>query len=928
MPKMNTGLTEAQVLEARQLYGSNELTRRKRRSFLAAFLASFADPIIKILLVALFVNILFMFRNADIYETIGIALAVLLATFVSTLSEYGSESAFDKLQEEISQIRCRALRSGRLCEIPVGEVVVGECVYLQAGERVPADGVLIQGELGVDQSALNGESEESRKSAAELGIARVHGDEAYGFLDKARLFRGSVVCSGEGMLRVESVGDATFYGRLALEVQEDTLPSPLKQRLADLANTICRIGYVCALIVTLATIFNAIVADNNYDIAQISTYISNHNQVLRDVLRALTLGITIIVMAVPEGLPMMITVVLSSNMKKMLRDNVLVRKLVGVETAGSLNILFTDKTGTLTQGALETSFVLDAQGRMLESLEELRKCEQLYKYFRLNCLFNNGAQLGRSDKSGVAGKFKAGSHMRAVGGNSTDRALLEFVKNDVSDIAGWRKLATVPFDSVRKFSVAYVAAPENKQNFWGHASGTMSSSLGLVKGAPEAVLARCTNALERDGVPLRLASTQRLALEVDRHCREGVRVIALALSNASADRGEDVGSLTLIGFVGIRDELRAEAEEAVAKIRRAGIQTVMITGDNAQTAVAIARKAGILNHEDVWDSPRGGATCAIGAVITSAEMANLSDEELGKRLAELRVVARALPADKSRLVRLAQERGLVAGMTGDGVNDAPALKRADVGFAMGEGTEVAKEAGDIVILDNNISSIAKAILYGRTIFKSIRKFIVFQLTVNICAVGVSVIGPFIGVDAPVTIVQMLWINIIMDTLGGLAFAGEAPLDEYMDEPPKKRSERIINSYMYNQMLITGMYTVALCLAFISMPWFLHFFRGDRTILMSAFFALFIFAGVFNSFNARTNRLNLFAYIGRNRGFIIIMALVSLIQLSMVYFGGALFRAASLLPRELALVIALASTVVIADAVRKLLLRAASTTGVI
>jgi len=289
-------------------------------------------------------------------------------------------------------------------------------------------------------------------------------------------------------------------------------------------------------------------------------------------------------------------------------------------------------------------------------------------------------------------------------------------------------------------------------------------------------------------------------------------------------------------------------------------------------------------------------------------------------------VSRALPSDKSRLVRLAQEAGLVAGMTGDGVNDAPALKRADVGFAMGDGTEIAKEAADIVILDNNISSIAKAVLYGRTIFKSIRKFIIFQLTVNFCAVGVSVIGPFIGVEAPVTIIQMLWINIIMDTLGAIAFAGEAPLREYMKEPPKKRSERIINRYMYSQIVFTGAYTVALCIAFVKLPFFLGFFRGDYRILMSAFFALFIFAGVFNSFSARTHRLNLFAYIGRNRMFMLIMIAVTVIQLSMVYFGGELFRAAALHAAEMAVVILLAATVIPADTLRKILLRTANRKG--
>jgi magnesium-transporting ATPase (P-type) len=298
----------------------------------------------------------------------------------------------------------------------------------------------------------------------------------------------------------------------------------------------------------------------------------------------------------------------------------------------------------------------------------------------------------------------------------------------------------------------------------------------------------------------------------------------------------------------------------------------------------------------------------------------MTDAEVKRILPDLRVVARALPSDKGRLVRLSQEMGLVAGMTGDGVNDAPALKKSDVGFVMGDGTEIAKEAGDIVILDNNFASIVKAVLYGRTIFKSIRKFLIFQLTINLCAVGVSVIGPFVGVPVPVTVIQMLWINMIMDTLAGLAYAGETPLAEYMREAPKKRTEPIINKYMFNQILMTGVYTTLLSLLFFKVPFFGDFFRSDERYLLTAFFALFIFAGVFNSLNARTHRLNLLAYIERNKAFIGIMAAVSVMQLLLIYFGGTVFRTTGLNFGELSLVIALASTVILFDLGRKLVLR--------
>jgi magnesium-transporting ATPase (P-type) len=353
----------------------------------------------------------------------------------------------------------------------------------------------------------------------------------------------------------------------------------------------------------------------------------------------------------------------------------------------------------------------------------------------------------------------------------------------------------------------------------------------------------------------------------------------------------------------------------VRQIRRAGIQTVMLSGVAPETAAAIAREVGLLEN---------GAK--ENAVCTGRALARASDEEVKRLLPDLRVVARVLPADKSRLVRLAQERGLVVGMTGDGVNDAPALKAADVGFAMGSGAEVAKEAGDIVIVDDNISSIAKAILYGRTIFKSIRKFIIFQLTMNFCAVSLSVVCPFLGVDAPLTVMQMLWVNMIMDTLAGLAFAGEAPQTDYMREAPKKRGEEIINRYMYSQIGFMGAFTAALCLFFLKNPFMQGFFRfgGESAgggYFMTAFFALFIFAGVFNGFNARTHRLNLLTNLWRNKAFSFVMALVCVVQVLLIYNGGAVFRTVYIHPLHLQAAVLLALLVVPADLFRKFCLRA-------
>ncbi|MCI9415223.1 MAG: calcium-translocating P-type ATPase, PMCA-type [Clostridiales bacterium] len=877
------GLTPSQVEQSRRQYGENTLTQKKRNGFWKQFLSSFGDPIIKILLAALAVNVLFLFHHFDWYESAGIAVAIFLATFVSTLSEYGSESAFARLQEDAAKITCRVRRSGGVRELPIGEIVVGDIILLQAGEMIPADGLLISGHLSVDQSALNGESKEADK--------RPGGGEGEGgtdFLTPSRLFRGAVVCSGEGAMLVKQVGDGTFYGRLARDVQEETRESPLKVRLGGLAKTLSRIGYAAALCVAVADLFHSLVLDNGMQWAAILTEVSQPSLLFGHVLHALTLAITVVVVAVPEGLPMMITVVLSSNMRRMLKDNVLVRKLVGIETSGSLNILFTDKTGTLTRGRLEVQRFIDGEGGEYATAADLKRKKPLWELAELSCVYNSG--------SIASGK-------KALGGNATDRALLEYVLPKRGIRASYRVMDAVPFDSARKYAAVHIRLE-------GKPSPSLPGELTLIKGAPERILSRCTRYYAPDGTVKPLRSGAQLRSRLDELTRHAVRMLALAVSDTPVGTDGPPSDLILIGLAGIRDEVRPDARKAVSEVRGAGVQVVMITGDNRETAAAIAKEAGLIDGREK------------GAVITSAELAELSDEQLQKRLPALRVVARALPEDKSRLVRAAQSMGLVAGMTGDGINDAPALKLADVGFAMGSGTEVAKEAGDIVILDDNISSISRAILYGRTIFKSIRKFIVFQLTMNLCAVGVSVIGPFIGIDTPVTVIQMLWINIIMDTLAGLAFAGEPPLEEYMREPPKRRDEPVLNRYMLHQIVLMGLFTVALCVAFLKLPAVKLLFRyaNDYIYFMTAFFALFIFTGIFNSFNARTHRLNLLAHIRGNPLFIFIMAMVAVVQLLLIYYGGSLFRTAGLTFGELKTVLMIAFWVIPADLLRKLVLR--------
>lgn len=871
MARRIRGLSPGEVQRSKELHGDNGLTRIRDHSFFREFIRNFGDPLIKILLIALVINVVIKIRDFDWYESIGIAAAILISTLVSTLSEYGSEEAFNKLQADALKTRCRVKRAEGVLDLPVTEVVVGDYVLLQAGDRVPADGTVCSGEVYVDQSPLNGESKEARKAPGGKPSA-----EAGDLSDPRRIFRGCIVTSGEAVMAVGAVGAGTFYGRIAHELQEDTRESPLKARLGKLAGSISRLGYAGAALVAFAHLFYAIVIANGFRWADILACLKTPGELTGYLISTLTLAISVIVVAVPEGLPLMITVVLSSNMKRMLRDNVLVRKLVGIETSGSLNILFTDKTGTLTKGRLKVAQFMTGGGVKYDSYGKLRKTG-LGHHLGIGCSLNTGATL---EKKG-----------RAIGGNATERALLEFLEGDVRRDEALRVADALPFSSVNKYSAVKI---------------TGDYEMVLYKGAPELILSKCNRYFDENGMQREMNARARLRTEMARMTEGAYRLLALAEGRGEINREGIPEGLTLVGIVAIRDEVRREAVKAVAQVTRAGIQVVMITGDNRETAAAIAREVGLIQEE------------APGRVLTSADLAAMSDEAVKRALPKLRVVARAVPSDKSRLVRLAQELGLVAGMTGDGINDAPALKRADVGFAMGSGTEVAKEASDIVILDDNFLSIAKAVLYGRTIFKSIRKFIIFQLTINLCAVGVSVIGPFIGVTSPITVLQMLWVNMVMDTLAGLAFAGEPPLPEYMNEPPKRRDEPIINRYMLNQILVVGGYVTLLSILFLKLPFFRELYHAEsgRGYFMTAYFAMFIFAGVFNSFNARTTRLNLLAHIWRNKAFMGIMLFVAIVQIGIIYFGGAIFRTTGLSLYELEVAILLALTVIPVDFMRK------------
>ncbi len=862
MQEKYKGLSSAEVTASRQRHGENKLGEHKKKGFIRSFLGNLNDPIIKILIIALFLNIIISIPNVNWFESCGIGASIFIATLVSTISEYSSENAFEKLRQRDGGRLAFVKRADGVSKIPEEEVVVGDIVVLESGMSVPADATIFNGYVTLDESALTGESSEVEKRAESTE-------------EKSReLLKGSLVTGGYAEAIVTRVGEKTYYGRVAKELERETRPSPLKKRLSHLAKTISRLGYILAGITALAYLFNAFFIDTAFSPSNTLTLLKDYKFVFSKLLGALTLAISITVVAVPEGLPMMITVVLSSNMKKMARDNVLVRKMVGIETSGNINLLFTDKTGTLTEGKLKLKDIYNASARKI-TLNEIKASKEFKEYLTLCAFYDTNAKIN--------GKT-------IVSNDACEAALIEYASFFKPRA---RVISKLPFDSAKKYSACALTYEGRK--------------ITVLKGAPEKIINSSTKYLDQNGQILKINEqiSKGLRQRLNELGGKSYRVVAIGVKEGILDTSLD--EITFLGLVAFRDKVRREVPMAIKCVQEAGVGVVMITGDNPITAEAVAKETGII-------SPYS----ARNLVIRADELSKMSDDEVEKILPRLAVVARALPSDKTRLVAVSQKAKYVVGMTGDGVNDAPSLKGADVGFAMGSGTEVAKEAGDIVIKDNNFASIVKAILYGRTIFESIRKFIQFQLIMNFSAVGISLLGPFIGVDTPVTITQMLWINIIMDTLGALAFASEPPLQYYMKQKPKKADEKILSKRMIKTIIITSLYVLGLCV------WFLKsdacgmiLSKGQEKYLLSAFFGMFIFTGVFVCFLSRTERVNVFSKISKNKAFILIMILVSIMQISFIYFGGNLFRTVPLSIGDLFFTVLVSFTVIIFDFIRKL-----------
>ena len=876
------GLTDKQVEESRSKFGSNEIPDSEPTTFWEEFKETFSDPMIKILLaIAALMIVMFFFGYAEIYEPLGTIVAVLIVATVSAKTGVASDTKYRELKDNTEKDKCKVHRNGVITVINVDDVVVGDKVLLQSGDKIPADGVLIDGALRVDNSALNGEAEECKKTAASEDFQLEDDITGDTFVDAHSLFRGAVIFDGEGILDVRKVGLKTMMGKMAEEMQEDEPDSPLKVKLAKLAKQISTFGYIGAVLIAVLYLVYFVMQAGG-----VSQYFAmGIEPVVKDVVRALSLAIVIIVCAVPEGLPLMISLVLMQNTSKMLDHNVLVRKAEGIETAGSLNILFSDKTGTITKGMLEVVDFFTGDGNSID-------IAQLSKHSKVKGLVD--LAIGKNTQS----MFDA-SH-KVIGGNATDQALMKFLGEEtfktLENSSEYKITKQQSFNSANKFSQARID----------------STGKTFYKGAPEKLLANAVKYLDADG-NICTMDNAILNRKIDELAAKAMRVLAFGYSEKDMVENSINDDIVIIGLVGIRDDVRPEAKEAIREVQGAGIQVVMITGDRLETAVAIAKDAGLL---------KGGSDRAL----SSAQLNEMSDEEVKKIIPHIRVIARALPTDKSRMVRLCQEMNLVVGMTGDGVNDSPALKRADVGFAMGSGTEAAKEAGKIVILDDNFKSIKDAILYGRTIYHNILKFCKFQLVINVAAVVVSAIAPFFGVDEPLKVTHLLFVNLVMDGLGAMMLGNEPAKEEYMAEAPRKRDESIVSKKMMGQILTMGIWLTVVSFIYLKVPFFVNLFANEEQHL-TGYFVLFIVAALFNGFNVRDDGFAIFDGLNENKDFMKVFLIIIIVQALLVNAAivplapfqwiGEMFSCVPFGIKGWIAVVLLACTMIPADMVRKL-----------
>ena len=864
---LKKGLSEEQVTQSKEKFGTNELAKKEQESLWSMFVGAFDDIWIKVLCGALALKVALALLGMmipaiagenDAVEIISIILAIGLATGFSTLSEYRNTSRSEALQEEYNKTYAKVIRGGKLVKILTSEIVKGDTVLIQSGDKVPADGLIFEGNVKVSQAALNGESRDESKSAAET----MEDAETTDYNSESKVFMGSVVTSGEGYMVVTVVGDASELGKINKALTDDSEEDERKDtsslKLEVVAAGIGKLGVSAAAI---AGILQVVLTIMRADEAVTPVF------VVLLAAEAVMLMASIVIMAVPEGLPMMNSLVQSMNTESMYKKNILVSHKAAFSDSAYMNLLFSDKTGTITEGNLSLVEFVTGDGNVTDKL--------LDKEFLEAITLNNLAKI---------------SEGKAIGSNNMDRALLTYaIANGAAEAIDSSKVKEVSgFDSEKKCATVEL---NDGTVYW--------------KGATENVIDDITHYKAKDGSVLEFTAAEKEKV-TEQMIAEAKRTMKL-LSVAKFEGGRKV----LLAVLCLRDNVRKDAVETVEVLNRAGIQVVMVTGDAEETAVAIAREAGILKDENT------------DVVLTHDELEEMSDEELKKKLPNLRVVSRAKPLDKKRLVTMAQQLDDVCGMTGDGVHDAPALKQADIGFAMGDGTAVAQEAGDVVILNNSLTSIKDCVLNSRTMAKSVGKFLIFQLTVNISTLLMNIIAPVLGWTEPFSIVQILWINLIMDTLAAMAFGGEPILDRYMNDKPVKRTDNILTGYIKSAI---GTSSVFITLGSILI---LEDIGGITSYVMPAsctdpllyektfMFAFFIYSVIFNSFNTRSDRFNLFEHIGENKNFILVMGSIFVLQTVIIQIGGQVFNTTMLSARALLVSMALGFLIIPVDLVRKM-----------
>lgn len=861
------GLSDSQADKSRQEFGTNELAKREAESLWSMFIGAFNDIWIKVLCAALVLKIalavLGMFVPAmagenDVVEIISIILAIGLATGFSTLSEYRNSSRSEALQEEYSKTYAKVIRNGKLINILTSEIVKGDTVLVQAGDKVPVDGLIFDGHIKVSQAALNGESRDEDKTAA----SDMSEAESTDYASVSKVFMGSVVTSGEGYLVATVIGDDSELGKINKALTEDNEEEERKDtsslKLEVVAAGIGKLGVSAAAIAGILHVALSLVRAN-----QAVTVVA----VLLLVAEAVMLMASIVIMAVPEGLPMMNSLVQSMNTESMYKKNILVSHKAAFSDSAYMNVLFSDKTGTITQGNLSLVEFITGAGNLTDSIKSSEFMEAI--------TLNNLAKV---------------SEGKAIGSNNMDRALLTYALNNGYDPAkgGQEKVQDISgFDSEKKCATV-----------------TLKDGTVYWKGATENIIDQVSHYMLPDGELKAFAAADKKAVE-EQMVAQAKRTMKL-LSVAKIAEGKTI----LMAVLCLRDNVRTDAVETVEILNSAGIQVVMVTGDAEETAVAIAKEAGILKDEQN------------DVVLTHEELEQMSDEELKKKLPHLRVVSRAKPLDKKRLVLISQQIENVCGMTGDGVNDAPALKQADIGFAMGDGTAVAQEAGDVVILNNSLTSIKDCVLNSRTMAKSVGKFLIFQLTVNISTLLMNIIAPVLGWTEPFSIVQILWINLIMDTLAAMAFGGEPILDRYMKDKPALRTDNILTGYIKSAIGTSSIFiTLGSILILENIGGITDFVTpagcANPELYEKTFmFAFFIYSIIFNSLNTRSERFNLFEHIGENKNFMLVMGAIFVMQTIIIQIGGEVFGTTVLSLKALLVSMLLAVLIIPVDLIRK------------